>query len=373
MEEVRITIAGAGVIGLAIAAVLSKQYSDIVVIEKNPSFGEEASSRNSEVIHAGIYYPKDSLKARLCLEGKKLLYDYCQENKIGFKKLGKLIVAVDSSQEDALQALFKHGLNNGVKDLILLSREQIKKLEPHINASLAIHSPSTGIFDTHGFMKRLALQAQSNGVDIAYNTTLEAVEKKGAGFKVSVRDAQEGWFYFFTHVFINACGLYSDRVARMAGIYDQNYTLRYCKGNYFRVHGNKAKFLNHLIYPVPSPNSISLGIHTAVDLAGSLKLGPDAEYVDKIDYSVDESKKDFFYQKAHPFLPFIELNDLSGDMTGIRAKLQGKNEPFRDFLISSEIDKGLTGFINLIGIDSPGLTCALSIARLVKDIVKPLL
>lgn len=371
MEEVKITIVGAGVIGLAIAAELSKEYSDIVVIEKNPSFGEEASSRNSEVIHAGIYYPRDSLKAKLCVEGKEILYAYCSRNNIGYKKTGKLIVANNTDDEKALEALLKNGLNNRVKDLKLLPKSDIKRLEPHINASLAIHSPSTGILDSHGLMKHLESESQSRNVQIAYNTILKALEKRNHGFGVTVKDEREGIFKFITQVFINAAGLCSDKVAGMAGINSPDCSLKYCKGSYFRVSSSKAKYLEHLIYPTPS--KVSLGIHTAIDLSGGLKLGPDEEYVNKIDYTVDESKKELFYENTHSFLPFIELNDLSPDMAGIRAKLQGPDEDFRDFLIRQEAQKGLAGFINLIGIDSPGLTCALSIAKKVSNIVKPLL
>lgn len=370
MEKTKITIVGAGIIGLAIAAELSKEYSDIVVIEKNSSFGQETSSRNSEVVHAGIYYPGDSLKAKLCVEGKELLYKYCEKHNIGHKRIGKLIVAANTDEVGRLEILFKHGIENGVTDLTLLSGEEIKKLEPHIRAVAAIHSPSTGIIDSHGMMKKFVLESKNRDVLIAYATELEGVEKHKDGFKVSVRDEREGSFIFLTEIFINAAGLCSDKVAKMAGINKKEYTLKYCKGDYFRVHNNKARFLNHLIYPVPSEHSVSLGIHTALDLSGGLRLGPDAEYVDKVDYNVDESKKEAFYESTKYFLPFIELQDLGPDMAGIRAKLQGQGEDVRDFLIKDESDNDLAGFINLIGIDSPGLTCCLSIAKKVKELVK---
>ncbi len=370
MEKTKITIVGAGIIGLAIAAELSKDYDDIVVIERNSSFGQETSSRNSEVIHAGIYYPKDSLKAKLCVEGKDLLYRYCIQHNVGYKRIGKLIVAVDTSEVSRLEKLFKQGLENGVTDLTLLSKEEIEKLEPHIRATAAIHSPSTGILDSHGLMKNFVLESENQNVQIAYATELEGVEKHKDGFKLLVRDERDGSFNFLTQIFINAAGLNSDKVAKMAGINKQEYSLKYCKGDYFRVHNNKARLLTHLVYHVPPELSVSLGIHTALDLAGSLRLGPDAEYVDKIDYNVDESKKEAFYESTKYFLPFIELQDLGPDMAGIRAKLQGPGEEVRDFLIKEESDNYLAGFINLIGIDSPGLTCCLSIAREVKKIVK---
>ncbi|MFH1338652.1 MAG: NAD(P)/FAD-dependent oxidoreductase [Candidatus Omnitrophota bacterium] len=370
MEQVNISVVGAGVIGLAIAAELSKEYSDIVVIEKNSTFGQETSSRNSEVIHAGIYYPGGSLKAKMCVEGKELLYEYCGQNNIGHKRMGKLIVAVDDNEVKELEELYKNGLGNGVADLKILSEGEIKKLEPRVKAIAAIHSPSTGILDTHALMNNFASRAQSRNVQIAYSTELTGVEKQKTGLKVSVKDEREGTFDFLTRVFINAAGLNSDKVARMAGIDKKEYTLKYCKGDYFRVHNNKAKLLSRLVYPVPAKKGVSLGIHTALDLAGSLRLGPDAEYVDKIDYAVDESKKEIFYENTRRFMPFIEPEDLAADMSGIRPKLQGPGEDFRDFLIKEESGNGLPGFVNLIGIDSPGLTCVLSIAKEIKKIVK---
>jgi len=372
LEEVQIAIVGAGVVGLAIAAELSKEYSDIVVIERNSSFGQEASSRNSEVIHAGIYYPKDSLKARMCVEGKQLLYEYCQQNNIGHKKLGKLIVAVDNNEAKDLEDLLRCGQGNGVDDLMLLSRKEIKKMESHIEALSAIYSPSTGILDSHGLMKSFIDESQSRNVQIAYATNLQVVEKHKQGYKVTVKDERQEVFTFLTQVFVNCAGLNSDKISQKAGIDKKEYALKYCKGNYFRVHNNKARFLSRLVYPVPPKDGISLGIHSALDLAGGLRLGPDADYVDKIDYTVDESKKEAFYQDTRRFLPFIELQDLSPDMAGIRAKLQGPREEFRDFLIKEESDNGLKGFVNLIGIDSPGLTCAIAIAREVRSLIKSL-
>ena len=372
MERVEIIIVGAGVVGLAIAAELSKEYSDIVVIEKNDSFGQEASSRNSEVIHAGIYYPKDSLKARLCVEGKDLLYRFCQEHNIGHNKVGKLIVAVEENEEVLLEELLRNGLDNGVEDLRIISKKEAKILEPHVVTRTAIYSGTTGIVDSHSLMKTLERESKSQHADIAYATELVGIEKSGHGYKITVNDQQEGLFTFMSRVFINAAGLYSDRVARMAGINREEYTLHYCKGEYFRVHHNKARFLSHLVYPVPAQDSVSLGIHTVLDLAGGLRLGPDAEYVDKIEYDVSEPKKRSFFDSAASFLPFLELRDLEPDMAGIRAKLQGRGETFRDFLIQEESSEGFRGFVNLIGIDSPGLTCALSIARKVKNIVQSL-
>ena len=370
MEKVEITIIGAGVIGLACAAELSKTFDEVIVMEKYPSFGQETSSRNSEVIHAGIYYPPGSLKAKLCLEGKKLLYDYCREHAIHHKMIGKLVVATNTNEARQLEKLFHNGSKNGVNDLRLLSRKEIQKMEPHINASSALYSPSTGIFDTHAFMKSLESEAKSRGVIVAYATECIGLITSKDGFTITVKDEKEGDFRFCTHILINASGLHADKIAKSAGIDRHDYTLKYCKGDYFRVHHNKGRYISHLIYPTPAQDSVSLGIHTALDLAGGLRLGPDAEYVDRIDYAIDDSKKESFYQRCHFFLPFIDVEDLSADTSGIRAKLQGPGENFRDFIIKEESDQGIPGLVNLVGIDSPGLTSALSIAKQVKNSIQ---
>ena len=370
MEKIDIVVVGAGVVGLAVALELSKANKEVFVIEKNSSFGQETSSRNSEVIHAGIYYPKDSLKAKTCVEGKRLLYEFCSLNNIAHKKIGKLIVAIENNEIKDLEILFKQGLENGVEDLEFLSKNQIKNLEPNVEAEAAIYSPSTGILDSHTFMKNLVFQFESQQGQIAYNTELKAIDKVKEGFKVSVEDKREGSFKFLARIFINCAGLNSDKVAQMIGIDKPDYRLKYCKGDYFRVHNNKARFISKLVYPVPKEDRAGLGIHATLDLAGGLRLGPDDEYVDKIDYNINASKAKSFYESARKFLPFIELEDLQPDTAGIRPKLQGPHEDFRDFIIKEETDLGLSGFINLIGIESPGLTSSLSIARIVKDIVK---
>lgn len=370
MEKIDITIVGAGVIGLAIARELSSNNKDIFIIEKNSSFGQETSSRNSEVIHAGIYYPKNSLKAKTCLEGKGLVYEFCQKNNIAHKKLGKLIVAIYDNEIKDLENLFRRGRENGIEDLRLLSQEEIKKLEPAIEAKRALYSPSTGIIDSHSLMEKLLLHFRNQKGEIAYNTELMGIDKADNGFILTVQDKSEESFKFFTHILINSAGLNSDKVARMVGLLKNEYNLNYCKGDYFRAASKKAKFINHLVYSVPKEHGTGLGIHATLDLTGQLRLGPDDEYVDKIDYKIDEGKKKIFYENVRQFLPFIELDDLSPDTSGIRPKLQGPKDDFRDFIIKDETDNGFTGFVNLIGIESPGLTSALSIAKIVKEMVK---
>lgn len=369
MEKTGITVVGAGVIGLAVAFELSKSYKDIFVLEKNPSFGQETSSRNSEVIHAGIYYPRGSLKTRTCIEGKTLLYEFCENNHLACKRIGKLIVAIDDSEVEDLKYLFQQGLANGVEDLKFISQEEIKYFEPQVTARAAIYSPSTGIVDSHGVMQSLALQFASHNGQLAYNTELIAVEKKKGGFVATVKDKNGESFKFLTRFLINCAGLYSDKLAQMAGISSREYTLKYCKGDYFRVSPKKSGLINRLVYPLPKNERRGLGIHATLDLSAGLRLGPDEEYIVKIDYRVNESKKEIFYESVKRFLPFIEPDDLSPDTCGIRPKLQGPNEGFRDFIIREEGNNGLSGLINLVGIESPGLTASLSIARIVKGLV----
>lgn len=372
MEAVNITIIGAGAVGLSIAYELSKHYQDVIILERNSSFGQEISSRNSEVIHAGIYYPENSLKAMTCVEGRGLLYEYCKENNVNHKKIGKLIVAIDSSELNELKKLFENGLSSGVEDLRMLSKEEVKEIEPGIQAEAAIFSPSTGIVDSHGFMKSLMLKFENNKGQIAYDTEFERAEKIKDGFEVSVQDKREGLFKFKTRVLINSCGLNSDKVSETVGLKNDEYRLKYCKGDYFRVSSAKANFVKRLIYPVPKKDRAGLGIHVTLDLAGSMRLGPDDEYIEKIDYNVDSSKAKIFYESVKTFLPFIELKDIYPDTSGVRPKLQGEGEDFRDFIIKEETESGFRGFINLIGIESPGLTSSLSIAKMVRKMYNQL-
>lgn len=369
MEKVNIIIIGAGAVGLSIAAELSCSHKDIVVVEHNPSFGQETSSRNSEVIHAGIYYPKDSLKSKTCLEGKAFLYEFCVRNNIPHKCIGKLIIAIDKNEVKDLEKLFLRGRNNGANDLTLISKAEIKKMEPGINAQAGIYSPSTGILDTHSFMKCLASSFEKNGGQIAYNTEVTGIDKTGSGYEVTVTDSQKDSFTLNSNVVVNSAGLNSDRVAAFVGLKKAEYRLKYCKGDYFRLSRSKEANIKHLIYPVPKEDRGGLGIHLTLDLTGSIRLGPDDEYVEKIDYKIDPLKAELFYESVKTFLPFVKLEDIALDTSGVRPKLQGKGEGFRDFIIRHEDASGFPGFINLIGIESPGLTASLSIAKMVARMI----
>ena len=368
METVNIVIIGAGVVGLAIAEELSKKYKEIVVLEKHNSFGQETSSRNSEVIHAGIYYPKDTLKAKLCVEGRALLYGICQKYNIPFKKIGKLIVASEEDEIPPLEELFKKGKDNGVDDLRLINIGDLKKMEPNVNGVVALYSPSTGIVNSHRLMQYFSDTAQSNGVTISYGSEVIDIKKCVNDYEVAVKNNNEVCS-LNTKIVINSAGLDSDRIAEMVGIdIDRsNYKLHYCKGQYFRVNHSKSHLIKRLIYPVPKPKSAGLGVHATLDLSGGIRLGPDGRYLkNRIEeYSVDDSQKNSFFVAANRLLPFIHKDDLYADTAGIRPKLQKEGDDFKDFIIREETDKEFRGFINLIGIESPGLTASSAIAKFV--------
>jgi len=375
MEKADIVVIGAGVVGLAIAAKLSKANRSLYVIEKHNSFGQETSSRNSEVIHAGIYYPTGSLKAELCVCGNRLLYETCEKHNVPHKKIGKFIVATNDLEEEGLQKLFKKGHENGVKDLKFISKRELEKNEPNAKAKCALYSPSTGIIDAHSLMKYFEKKIRENKGEIAYNCEAAVISKLNDGYEITTKEITGETFQFKTKVLINCAGLNSDTIAQKAGIdiEKENYQLKYCKGQYFRVNNSKkCSLINSLIYPVPCEHITGLGVHATKDLSGSLRFGPDVTYVDRdnFDYEVDVSQKENFLNSALKFLPFLSIEDLTPDTAGIRPKLQGENESFRDFIINEESNKGFSGLINLIGIESPGLTAAISIARYVEGLVK---
>jgi len=368
LAEIDVVIIGAGVIGLASALEIAQGKEGIFVFEKNRTFGLETSSRNSEVIHAGIYYPEDSFKAKLCVEGKSLLYKLCEKNNIAYKKSGKIIVAVDEDEIRWLDILYEQGRRNGVEDLTLLSRTELKKLEPNVEARAGILSPSSGILDSHALLKLLYSQAREKGAQFVFDTEVVGIERMGDKYRVDIRD-REGISAVISRVVINAAGLKSDEIAQLAGIdiVKAGYKLHYCKGEYFSLDSKYRNLVSRLIYP--APEQAGQGIHWRRGLDGRVLLGPSANYVEAIDYSIDETHKQYFCNSAKRFLPFIELEDLAPESAGIRPKLQGPGEGFRDFIITHEGKKGFPGLINLIGIESPGLTAAPAIARYVGRMV----
>lgn len=373
-ERVDITIIGTGVVGLAVASEVARRNRNVYVLEKNETFGREASSHNSGVIHAGIYYPTDSLKAGLCVEGNRMLYELCGRCGIPHCCTGKLIVAVSEDEVAQLELLRERGWRNGAEGLRMISRKQLKSLEPDVDGVAALFSPSTGIVDAHALMRYYIAIAQDTGAHIAFNAEVVAIERDNDGYRVSVKD-DSGAFSITSNVVINCAGLNSDKIAVMAGIDidSAGYRLHYCKGEYFNVSGGKSKKINHLIYPVPLPKVTGVGIHATLDMDGRMLLGPSAEYVDRVEYAMDDRNQRLFYESAKPFLPFIEYEDLAPEMAGVRPKLQGPGDDIRDFVICEEGDQGLQGFIDLIGIESPGLTASPAIAKYVGGIVDMLL
>jgi L-2-hydroxyglutarate oxidase LhgO len=369
-----ITIIGAGVVGLAIAAQVVSKDTEVYVLEKNETFGLETSSRHSGVIHSGIYYPEGSLKAKTCVAGNRMLYELCERYGIGYRRLGKLIVASNDEETGELYTLLERGRRNGAEGLRILSKREMKKLEPNIEGVAAIMSPSTGIIDSYALMQSSIARATDNGTQIAYQTKVVGIEKATGGYNVSVED-HTGRSSFTTRLLINCAGLHCDKVAGLAGIdiTGAGYKLHYCKGEYFSVSNRKSKLVKRLIYPVPPPKITSAGIHLTLDLDGRMRLGPSTQYVDGIDYAVDNRHKQLFYDSARKFLPSIAYDDLEPEMVGIRPKLQKPGEDIRDFIIRNESDKGLPGLINLIGIESPGLTASPAIAEYVRDMVTELL
>jgi L-2-hydroxyglutarate oxidase LhgO len=372
LAEIDVAIIGAGVIGLATAREITQGEKEVFVFEKDRTFGLETSSRNSEVIHAGIYCPDDSLKARLCVEGKNLLYKLCDKHNIAYKKCGKIIVAASKNETTQLEKLYEQGRKNGVDDLMLLSRTELKKLEPNVEARAGLLSPSTGILDSHTLLKFLYSQAKERGTEFVFGTEVVGIEKAGTKYKVQIKD-RDGISALVAHVVVNCAGLNSDRIAQLAGIdiAKAGYRLHYCKGEYFSLSSKYRNVVNRLIYP--TPEQAGHGIHVTLGLDGRVRLGPNAYYVAEVDYKVNETQKEAFYNSAKRFLPSVEFEDLEPEFAGIRPKLQKPGEAFRDFVITHEEQSGFPGLINLIGIESPGLTASLAIAKYVSRMVDELL
>jgi L-2-hydroxyglutarate oxidase LhgO len=364
METANIAVIGAGVVGLAVAAKLSETNEAVFIFEKNPKFGQETSSHNSGVIHSGIHYPKDSLKAKLCVKGNTMLYELCEKHRIPYKKLGKLTVAITEEETDELEKLMQQGQDNGVEGLKFLEREEVKKLEPNVDVEKALLSPSTGIVEPDELMNHFYAQARKDNAVLATETEVTGLKKTDGGYEVSGISVGEK-FTVTTKTVVNCAGLYSDRIAAIVGldIDKLGYRLHPCKGDYFRLTGNPP--VKMLVYPIPK--GAGLGIHLTPDLGESIRLGPNSYYVDKIDYEVESSEKEF-REDVQTFLPLIRERQIQVDSAGIRPKLQGPKDPFRDFVVRHEADKGLFGFINLIGIESPGLTAAPAIGEFVSEI-----
>jgi L-2-hydroxyglutarate oxidase LhgO len=321
------------------------------------------------VIHAGLYYPKDSLKAKLCIKGKELLYAFCKEHKIPHKNIGKLLVACNAEEAEKLKAIKNNAAESGVTNLRFLTQHELKTLEPDVQAQESLWCPDTGIIDSHQFMQSLFERSKKQNVDFAFGVEVVGITRKGLGYEITVKEPKGDLYSFETKIVINAAGLWADTIAHMAGfdIAKLNYKLHFNKGQYFRISHPKKFSVTHPVYPPASKTD--LGIHITPDLAGGLRLGPDAHYATGIDYTINDNDKQTFVDSVARFLKGLTLEDLVADTAGMRAKLQAPGTDFSDFVIEEESKKGFNNFINLIGIESPGLTASLAIAKRIASFI----
>lgn len=372
VSSVEVAVIGAGIVGLAVSAALAQQGRSVLVLERREAIARETTSRNSEVVHAGIYYPKDSLKARLCVEGREALYARCERLRLPHRRLGKLIVAVTPDETPVLERLQRAGTENGAPGLVLLEAGEVARREPAVRAVAGLYSPFTGIVDAHALATSYAAEAEANGAVVALRTDVQALSRRAGGWRLSVRDADGSPATLDCVAVVNAAGLAADQIAALAGIDvdARGYRLHPCKGDYFALAPGAPLRLAQLVYPVPV--QAGLGVHATLDLGGRIRFGPDTEYVRTLVYDIDPAKAEAFAAAAGRYLPGFEATWLVPDYAGIRPKLAGPGEAFRDFLIEEESDAGLPGLVNLIGIESPGLTAAHAIARRVGELLRSL-
>ena len=362
METVDSIVVGAGVVGLAIARALATTGRETIVVEAADAIGTETSSRNSEVIHAGIYYPAGSLMARLCVEGRQALYAYCAARGVPHRRSGKLIVAVTAEEAELLAAIRARAAANGADDLEFVDGPAARALEPALETTVAaLVSPSTGIVDSHAYMAALRDDAEVAGAAFAFLSPFEAARVVADGFEVAVGGAEP--MRLKARRLILAAGLHaSDLARRIEGLPARHVPeTRYAKGNYFTLSG-RAPF-SRLIYPVPVPGG--LGTHLTLDMAGQARFGPDVEWVETLDYRVDPSRAPAFAAAIRRYWPALPEGALAPGYAGIRPKLSRPDEPARDFLIAGPADHGIAGLSLLFGIESPGLTASLAIAAMV--------
>lgn len=353
-------VVGAGVVGLAIARALALSGREVMVVEAAEGIGTGTSARNSEVIHAGIYYPAGSLKAKLCVQGRKMLYAYCAEKGVAHQRIGKLIVATSQDEIAKLDDILSKARINGVDDMELLSAAQAQALEPALFCTAALHSPSTGIIDSHGLMLAYQGDAENAGAQCVFHTPLLSGDvRREGGFTLQFggSDAMQ----LSCNVLINASGLHAPTLARtIRGTPPASIPTEYlCKGSYFTLQ-SKAPF-TRLIYP--TPHHAGLGVHLTLDLGGQAKFGPDTEWIDEVDYDIDANRCAGFYEAVRTYWPGMPDASLSPGYTGIRPKVSGPHEPAADFMIVGPATHGVPGLVNLFGIESPGLTSSLAIAQ----------
>lgn len=357
--DIECVVVGAGVTGLAVARELSRAGHEVLVVEAEGQIGTGASSRNSEVIHAGLYYPTGSLKAQLCVAGRQTLYDYCEAYDIPHKRTGKLIVATNNNQLGALKTLHDKALANGVNDIQWLSASEAVALEPELTCEAALLSPSTGIIDSHALMLSLQGQAERAGCEFVFRTPLQSAEQANGNFHLGFGGADP--MALTARYVVNAAGLAAPNIVRLFPWHA--HTVRpnayYCKGHYFSLM-QRSPF-SHLIYPMP--DEAGLGVHLTLDMAGQARFGPDTEWVDTINYAVDPSRVERFYEAVRQYWPNLSDDSLMPSYTGVRPKIVGPDQPAADFLIAGPTWHGVPGVVHLLGIESPGLTACLAIAR----------
>lgn len=365
-EKIETCVIGAGVVGLAIARELALRGQEVLVLEKHSRYGEGVSSRNSEVIHAGLYYPTGSLKATQCVKGKAMLYQYCVERGISYRRIGKLIVATTPDEEEVLSSIKDKAYENGVDGLSYLSKDILARAEPELDVSMALHSPSTGIVSCAELMTALLGDVESAGGVLACQAEVTRIESLEPGFRVHCEVENDAFAFECRHL-VNSAGLGAQKVAASIDGLDTSHIppLYFCKGNYLSLSG-KSPF-HHLIYPVPDPTGAGLGVHATLDTGGQVKFGPDVEYIDKEDYAVSSERMTESVAAIRRYYPGLNESALQPAYAGIRPKLQGPGDPPQDFLIQDANTHRIEGLINLFGIESPGLTSSMALAETVAE------
>ncbi len=363
MRDVDIVVIGAGVIGLAAAAELARHGHSVVVLERDAGIARGITSRNSEVIHAGLYYPAGSLKAELCVSGRQKLVAWCRERGVEVQRTGKLIVASDASEIAVLEALRARGAANGVTGLEMLDARGVSGREPAVRAVAALYSPDSGIVDGHALCLSLLADAEAHGAALLLQHEVLALGRSSMDWEIEVRVGDEpAPQRVRCGAVVNAAGLASDAIAALAGLDVDacGYRIHFCKGDYFALSPGAPIALNHLVYPVPDP--AGLGVHATLDRAGRIRFGPDAEFIDAPVFQVDPGKARRFAEVVRRYLPAMRAEWLHADYAGVRPRLAGPGVGFRDFVVHEESERGLPGLVDCIGIESPGLTAALAIA-----------
>lgn len=364
-DRVDCVVIGAGVVGLAVARELALAGREVIVLEAEAAIGEHTSSRNSEVIHAGLYYPKGSLKARFCVEGKQLLYDYCTERGIAHQRIGKIIVATSDDEIPAVRSYVEKANANGVTDLRWLDIAELRELEPEVRCVAGFLSPSTGIIDSHALMLAFQGDAENHGASVVFHSPVERGAITDDGIELTVGGTEP--MNLVCTTVINSAGLFAPEVARkLAGFPVAHVPPQYfAKAHYYSLTGRSP--FRRLVYPVAT--HAHLGVHVTLDLGGQARFGPDVEWIDGIDYAFDYSREPLFYEAIRRYYPGLKDGALSPGYTGIRPKISGPKEPAADFRIDGPQQHGVPGLVNLFGIESPGLTASIAIGRHVRELL----